>query len=255
MEYLILSLISFGVSVASGLLGIGGAVLLIPAYLAIPPLLGMQGPGMKSITGMTSVQVFAASVLGVALHHRKGNVDRSVVLSMGIPVTIASFAGALISGLVDEKVLMTVFAVMVAVSAGLLISNKGDDESTAWDAGMLNIPGAVVLASLVGFFGGMVGAPGAFILAPLMMIVLGIPIRVTIASSLGIVLASSFAASIGKVLADQVVLLPTLAAISGALPGVALGARISGRLRGRTLRWVLAALTAGVGIHLWTRIV
>ena len=255
MEYLLLALISFMVSVASGLLGIGGAVLLIPAYLTIPRLVGFAGPDVRSITGMTSVQVFAASLLGVIMHQRTGKVDKTVVLSMGIPVTVASFAGALVSGLVAEKMLLTVFAVMVFVSAGLLIWGKREDESAEWNARSLNIPGAVTLAALVGFFGGMVGAPGAFILAPLMMIVLGIPTRVTIASSLGIVLLSSFAASIGKILADQVVLLPTLAAVAGALPGVALGARMSGKLRARTLRWVLAALTAGVGIHLWITIV
>ena len=255
MEYLLLGLISFVVSVASGLLGIGGAVLLIPAYLAIPPLLGMQGPGVKSITGMTSVQIFAASLLGVALHSRMGKVDRTVVMSMGIPVTVASFGGALVSGHVEERVLLMVFAVMVLVSAGLLIWGRREDERAEWNARMLNIPGAVTLAALVGFFGGMVGAPGAFILAPLMMVILKIPTRVTIGSSLGIVLLSSFAATVGKILVDQVVLLPALAAVAGALPGVALGSRLSGKLKTRTLRWILATLTAGVGIHLWTTVV
>lgn len=255
MEYLVLALISFVVSVASGLLGIGGAVLLIPAYLAIPPLVGMQAPDVKSVTGMTSVQIFVASLLGVALHHRKGSVDKIVVLSMGIPVAVASFAGALVSGLVEANVLLTVFAAMVVVSAGLLLWGKREVDSDEWTSRMLNIPGAAILSAAVGFFGGMVGGPGGFILAPLMMVVLGIPTRITIGSSLGIVLLSSFAASIGKILVDQVVLLPALAAVAGALPGVALGARLSGQLQARTLRWVLAALMAGVGIHLWTTIV
>ena len=255
MEYLLLALISFVVSVGSGLLGIGGAVLLLPAFLAIPPLVGLQGPDVKSVTGMTSVQIFAASLLGVALHHKKGSVDRTVVLSMGIPVAVASFAGALVSGLLEEKVLLTVFAIMAAASAGLLVWGRREDESREWNARLLNVPGAVTLAAAVGFFGGTIGAPGGFLLAPLMMVVLRIPTRVTIGSSLGIVLLSSFAASIGKILVDQVVLLPTLAAVAGALPGVALGARLSGRLQARTLRWALAALTAGVGIHLWTNIV
>lgn len=255
MEYLLLALISFAVSVGSGLLGIGGAVLLIPAYLAIPPLMGMQALDVKSVSGMTSVQIFFASVLGVALHHKSGAVDRTVVLSMGIPVAVASLAGALASGFLDEKVLLTVFAVMVALSAGLLVLGRRDHQERQWNARMLNVPAAVAMAAAVGFFGGMVGAPGGFVLAPLMMVALGIPTRVTIGSSLGIVLLSSLAASVGKVLVDQVVLLPALAAVAGALPGVALGARLSARLTAKTLRWVLAALTAGVGIHLWTTIV
>lgn len=255
MEYLLLGLISFFVSVASGLLGIGGAVLLIPAYLAIPKLVGVQGPDVKTITGMTSVQIFAASVLGVVLHNRSGMVDRTVVVSMGIPVTTASLAGALVSGLVEERILLTVFAVMVVLSAGLLLWRRRENEQGEWNSRMLNIPGAVTLAALVGFFGGMVGAPGAFILAPLMMVLLHVPTRVTIGSSLGIVLFSSLAATIGKIIVDQVVFLPALAAVAGALPGVALGVRLSGRLETKTLRRVLAVLTAGIGIHLWTTIV
>ncbi len=255
MEYLLLAAISFLVSIASGLLGIGGAVLLIPAYMAIPPLVGMRGPDVKEITGMTSVQVFAASVLGVVLHHRMGKVDRTVVLSMGIPVTAASLAGALVSGRVEENVLLTVFAVMVMVSAVLLIVGRRSRDDDDWSSRDLSIPAAVTLAAIVGFFGGMVGAPGAFILAPLMMVLLRIPTRVTIGSSLGIVLMSSLAASVGKAFVGQIVLLPALAAVAGALPGVVLGARLSGRLQTRTLRWVLAALTAGIGIHLWAKIV
>jgi len=255
MEYLLLVLISFVVSVGSGLLGIGGAVLLIPAYLAIPPLVGLQAQDVKSISGMTSVQIFVASVLGVALHQRKGMVDKTVVLSMGIPVAVASFGGALVSGILGEKTLLTAFAVMVAVGAGLLIWGRPQGDPPEWTSRLLNVPGAVVLAGAVGLFGGMVGAPGGFLLAPVMIVVLGIPTRVTIGSSLGIVLLSSFSASVGKILVDQVALFPTLAAVAGALPGVALGARLSPHVQPKTLRWVLAALTAGVGIHLWTTIV
>lgn len=254
MDLLLIALIAFATSLVSGLLGLGGAVLLIPAYLYLPPLFGLTPLDVKSISGITSVQVFATALLGVALHRRHGAVNKRLVLVMGIPITIASFLGAMVSGRVPGNVILAVFAVMAILGAILMVVKRENPDEVGTDFSY-SAPSAVSVASGVGLFGGMVGAPGAFLLSPLMMAVLRIPTRITIGSTLGIVLLSALAASVGKIATGQVPLDPTIAAVVGSLPGVALGSIFSHRLHATTLRWALAVFIGAVGIQMGYRLI
>lgn len=249
MEFIVIPLIAFFTSLISGMLGLGGSVLLIPAYLYLPPLLGLHRMDVKSISGMTSLQVFAASAFGMLLHKKRGTVNNTLVWTMGIPITLTSFLGAALSGMVRSEIIITVFAVMTITGALLMLIQKPADEMNS-ETLEFSRTGAVLISVFVGFFGGMVGAPGAFILSPLMMVLLRIPTRITIGSTLGIVLLSAFSASLGKLITGQVPLLLTLSAVLASLPGVYLGTYISHLLKSRTLRLILAVLIGAVGLQM-----
>ncbi len=62
---------------------------------------------------------------------------------------------------------------------------------------------AAALAFIVGVSAGIVGAAGAFILVPIMLVVLKIPTRMTIATSLAITFISSIGATVGKLTTGQ----------------------------------------------------
>lgn len=254
MDLLLIALIALLVSSISGLLGLGGAVFLIPAYLYLPHLFGISPLDVKSISGITSVQVFATALLGTILHKRHGAVNKRLVLVMGIPIIIASFVGAMLSGSISASAILAVFASMAILGSILMVVKKEDRSVSDEDLSYSSI-GAAGVAAGVGFFGGMVGAPGAFLLSPLMMSVLRIPTRITIGSTLGIVLLSALAASAGKIATGLVPLYPTIAAIVGSLPGVALGSMFSHRLHTRTLRWALAVFIGAVGIQMGYRLI
>jgi uncharacterized membrane protein YfcA len=254
VELVLIASIAFVVSSVSGLLGLGGAVFLIPAYLYLPKLFGIAPLDVKSISGVTSVQVFATALLGTILHKRHGAVNKRLVLVMGIPIIIASFLGAMLSGGVSASAILGVFAAMAITGAAFMVTKKGERAETDADLSYSSV-GAAGVAAGVGFFGGMVGAPGAFLLSPLMMSVLHIPTRITIGSTLGIVLLSALAASAGKITTGLVPLYPAIAAIIGSLPGVALGSMLSHRLRARTLRWALAVFIGAVGVQMGVRLI
>jgi hypothetical protein len=242
--------IAFVVSLLSGMLGLGGAVMLIPAYLYFPGIFGLAAMDVKAISGLTSVQVFSSSLFGMIFHRKRGAVNRHLVLTMGIPIVIASLTGALFSKSVEPEYIITIFACMAIVGAAfVMLKRETGDEEMPQDLRFSRI-GAIAIALSVGFFGGIVGAPGAFLLSPLMMTVLKIPTRITIGSTLGIVLLSAFAASVGKVAAGQVSALPTLIAAASAIPGVYLGSKLSHRLPTRTLRVALAVIIASVGVQM-----
>lgn len=250
MDLVLIGIIAFFTSLISGMLGLGGAVLLIPAYLYLPSLFGTKALDIKSISGMTSLQVFAAALLGMFFHSKKGAVDKKLVWTMGIPITVSAFFGALLSGKIAPDIIIGIFAVLAITGAFLMFTKKANDDETLSKEIEYNIFGAVSISIGVGFFGGIVGAPGAFIIAPLMMTVLKIPTRITIGSTLGIVLLSAFSASLGKIAAGLVPWEATSVAILSSIPGVYLGTFMSHKLKAKTLRFALAILVAGVGVQM-----
>ncbi len=245
-ESVVIAGISAILSFVASMLGLGGAVLLIPAFLYLPQLFGSPALGVKIVSGMTSLQVMSTSLISVFLHHRRGVVDRRIVLTMAIPIVLSSFVGAIFSRDVDPRGIIVTFALMALAGSVLVVKKKEDIPGYASGTDFRPIP-AVTVAFLVGFFGGMVGAPGAFILSPLMMTLLRIPTRITIGSTLGIVLLAAAATSAGKVLAGQVRWDLAAAAIAGSVPGAIAGSSLSHRLNVRTLRVVLAVLIGSVG--------
>lgn len=254
-ELLIIALVAFLVSVVAGMLGLGGAVLLIPAFLYLVPLLGGKAMGMHDVSGLASVTVLASSTFSMLVHRRRGNVDRRLVFTIGVPMVGMSLLGAFLSGGIDAELIKAVFAAMALLGAALVILRREHQDPDTQEPLHFSRIGAIAIAVGVGFFGGIAGAPGAFILSPLMMTVLKIPTRITIGSTLGIALMSALAASIGKISTGQVPLEATAVAILATLPGSYIGSSLSHRMKTRSLRHALALVIGGVAVHMWYQII
>src|SRR6202171_5752071 len=93
----LVAIAAFVASLLSGLLGIGGGIVLTPVLLYAPGLVGAPALSVKIITGLAVVQAIAGSVLGAARHRAYGNVSTRLVLLMGPPAAIASLIGAFLS--------------------------------------------------------------------------------------------------------------------------------------------------------------
>ncbi len=239
------------VSFLSGLLGIGGGIIMAPLLLYGPPLLGIGQLDMKTVAGLTIVQGLLASVSGVISHRRSGNVSRQLVICMGTAIILGSLSGAIFSQFVDAHVLLGIFAGLAALAAALMLLPKRDQEDSAEGRVVFRRPLAIVISLSVGFLGGMVGQAGAFILVPLMLYVLKLPTRITIGSSLGIVLCSSFAGFLGKLTTGQIPLSLALALALGAVVGAQAGGLVSKRMTPRVLRTSLALVIAVAALRMW----
>jgi uncharacterized protein len=235
----------------AGLVGVGGAIVMIPLLLYVPPLIGTGRLTMHEVAGATMVQVMAASASGVAGHLREGAVSRVVVVTLGSGAVAGSLAGGLLSRWMNADLLQGVFAAMAAAAAVIMIAfNRRPEPETG--APVLRRRGlGFVLALGVGLLAGAVGAGGAFLLVPLMLYVLRIPARIAVGSSLAVALAAAVSGVIGKLLTLQIPGWPALALVAGALPGGQLGAAVSKRLRVEQLRTVLAILIAAVAVKMW----
>src|SRR2546430_17611588 len=84
-------------SFLSGLLGIGGGLVLTPLLLYLPPLAGGAAIPVKIVTGLTIVQAISGSLLGTIRHRAYGKVSSRLVWLMGPPSAIAPLIGAFVS--------------------------------------------------------------------------------------------------------------------------------------------------------------
>lgn len=236
----------------SGLLGLGGSILMVPLLLFVPPWFGFAALGMKQVAAISIVQVFFSSISAVLVHRKNNAVSKPLVLYMGTASAVVSLVGAWLSAYVSAKLLLLLFAGISTAAAILMFVPKRETESDLpADQVPFNRPLALVIALVVGTIGGLIGAPGAFIYVPLLMYVLGIPTRITVGSTLAIVLLGSFTGVIGKLATGQVPLLLALALVVGAIPGARFGGELSKKVNVTMLRWLVTAIVVVSTAKIW----
>ncbi len=249
-----LTLLALGLlgAFVAGLLGVGGAIVMIPLLLYVPPLLGVGRLDVKSVAGVTMTQVLVAAASGMVAHRRYRAVNARLAWVGGLAMAAGSLAGALGSKYVTDHALLLVFALMVTAAGLLMFVPTGKhDTFVAADDVAFSRPRVVIVAGSVGLAAGLVGAGGAFLLVPLLLVVVGIPIRVTIGSSLAITALAASAGFVGKMVTGQVPLAPTLAVVLGAVPGAQLGAAVSRRVPPFGLKAALFVFIALTAIRIW----
>jgi uncharacterized membrane protein YfcA len=226
----------------SGLLGIGGGIVLVPLLLFIPRLMGFPALDMRDVAGITIVQVFAAAALGFLLHRRHRTTNPEVVRWMGAGMVVGAAIGGVTSRFVTLTVLEAAFVTLALAAAPLLFVPPPADEVGEGPARDIS-PGVAFGAALaIGILSGLIGVGGAFLLIPVMIYFLGLPTRAAIGSSLGVLLVSALAGVLGKLVTGQIVLPWAAALVAGALPGTWVGAIVSRRVPARGLRLALAVL-------------
>lgn len=250
----VLTGLGFAGAFVAGLLGVGGAILMIPLLLYVPAWLGLGSLGMPAVAAISMVQVFFAALSGAVAHGKRGGVDRSLAITVGAPAAAGSLLGAVASGWVSALVLLTAFALMATAGTLLLLVGGGTEDVTHPGPVIFSRPRGLAVGLGVGFLAGLVGAGGAFLLAPLLLTVLRIPLRVTIGSSLAITLWTATAGFLGKLVIGQVPFALSAALVVGAVPGAHLGEWFSRRARLRTLRGLLGAMTAAVAVRMWLEV-
>ena len=251
----LITLVALGLvgAFVSGLLGVGGAIVMIPLLLYGPPLLGVGEIDTRSVTGITIAQVFVAAGSGMLAHRRRRLVHADLALWGGLSMAVGSLAGALASHSVPARMLLLVFALMATSALGLMLVPPRllEGPPTVTASTRFSRVRIVIVAASVGVAAGLVGAGGAFMLVPLLLVVVGVPIRVTIGSSLAITAVSSLAGFVGKLTTGQVPYAAAVAVAVGAVPGAQLGAALSLRLPGERLRLLLMVVIAVSAARVW----
>ncbi|THF77784.1 sulfite exporter TauE/SafE family protein [Cohnella fermenti] len=248
---LVLFAIGFIGSFISGMVGIGGSIIKYPMLLYIPPALGFLALSAQEVAAISAIQVFFATLAGI-FAYRKGNfIHSKLVLYMGIPIVIGSFLGGYGSRYLPDSAINITYAVMALAAAVMMfLPKKGEKEDDyarlAFHRGL-----AAVSAGVVGILSGIVGAAGAFITVPIMLVLLRIPTRVAIASSLAITFISSIGSTTGKIMGGHMLWTPAAVMVVASIIASPVGAKVGKRMNVKVLQWLLAALITATVLKIW----
>lgn len=248
---LLLFIIGFIGSFLSGMLGIGGAIVKYPMLLMIPPLFGFQALTAHEVSGISAIDVLFVSIAGVLGFRKGGYLNKSLITVMGISILIGTFIGSIGSQQLTEAHINIVYGILALLAAIMMFIPKKQIDAIPLDEVTFNKWLAGILAFIVGIGSGIVGAGGGFLLIPIMLLILRIPTRMTIASSLAITFISSMAGSIGKITTGQVEYLPAIIVIIAGLIAAPMGTKISKKMNTKVLQNVLAVLILGTAIKIW----
>src|SRR3990172_6927346 len=119
--FLFLALVGAAVGFLSGMLGIGGGIIMFPLLLYVPPLLGYSGIDIKSITGLTMVQGFFSALAAMFYYHKNALVNKPLVITLGLSLFLSSLIGSLISKHVPDGPLLMVFGVLAFIASVMML--------------------------------------------------------------------------------------------------------------------------------------
>lgn len=233
------------VGVTMGALGGGGAILAVPAFAS---LLGFS---MHDASTGSLVVVLLISLTGVWAHARKGNVRWRSGLVFGVLGLLGSFLGTRLSSGLDGRWLQLGFGLLLAVVALVMVRRvvRGRAEGTGVDD-VAWLP-LVLAATGVGLLTGFFGVGGGFAIVPALVLLLGLPMRAAVGTSI-VVIGVNALSALGFRVLDGGLVGPDWRVVAifaaAAIAGGQLGGLVSPRSNPRHLQVAFAALLVVLSI-------
>ncbi|CAH1209110.1 hypothetical protein PAECIP111893_02983 [Paenibacillus plantiphilus] len=240
-------------SMLSGLVGIGGSIIKYPMLMYIPPALGFAAFTAQEVSAISAIQVFFATLAGMFAYRKDRLVNKDLVLYMGATIVLGSFIGGYGSKFLPDAAINMTYAILALAAAAMMMLPKSSEEGSSeftFNKGL-----AALLAAVIGIVSGIVGAAGAFITVPVMLVVLKVPTRVAIASSLAITFISSIGSTVGKLMGGHMLLLPSIIMVAASFIAAPVGAVWSKRMHTKTLQWILIILIMATVVKIWLDII
>jgi hypothetical protein len=196
----------------SGLLGVGGGFILVP-------LLTILGQPIHTAIGTSLAFVACSSLAGIVQHVRQGSMDLLVALTIALPAALMANSGAYFAGRLPPSTLSLLFACLLV---GILVlyavapaarppTPDPHVPPTAFPWYVLrrqrviadtiytyhvNVLKAVASGLTTGLLTGFFGVGGGFVLVPVAVVILHIPVRVTIGTSLAVLVLPAWVGTV-----------------------------------------------------------
>ena len=179
---LILALVGAFAGILAGLLGVGGGIVLVPAFFYLFSAAGYGSDDLMQICLATSLAtIVVTSARSVMAHNRKGAVDWQILKDWALGIMVGAVFGVLTVAQLRTHTLQIIFGVLVMVIALYMLLGK-----SSWRLAdtMPQGPVKYVLSWLTGFISVLLGIGGGSIGVPLMTLH-GVPIHRAVATAAG----------------------------------------------------------------------
>jgi uncharacterized protein len=224
-----------------GLLGLGGATILVPALT-----LGFNLPVHLAIAVSLISNVFVSSTATIG-YSRRGLIHWRTVYVM----TLGSVAGVLIGTVIATrspadliKLLFGAFLLLVVIEGVLRVQRKGSGESME-EPEKLNVPGFAGLGFIMGLMGAMLGIGGGAVATPVQHTFFKLPLKNAIANSLATIIVSAFLGAVlyfimgaGSLFSAGDALITAAAVVPGSVVGARFATVLEKRVPARYIKFI-----------------
>ena len=263
--FLVSLVVGLAVGVLAGLLGIGGGMLLVPAF--------KLGYAMDSLmcTATSLFTIIPTSVSGAISHIRNKTCLPKLGVAAGLGGACLSPLGVWLATLSPDWAVMGAAALIIAYSSVTMFrkalkapkvprgSGAGAADAAAKEAAAEDRAAAIerahaeaptigwreaAIGAAIGLFAGLasgyVGVGGGFIMVPLMMSILHVPMKLTSGTSLIAVMILAVPGTVTQALLGNINWIAGIAVACGSIPGATLGAKLIPKVPERQLRFLFA---------------
>ncbi len=252
LDFIALFAGALGVGFVSAIAGIGGGSLLVPFMVL---LLGYDA---RVAIAASLLCVIITSSSAASEYIQKKMVDFKMALLLEPITTLGAIVGAHITLSLPTNYIEGVFgAMLLYVSITMLRKSLKEttaiheEKNTSIDNILWKRKLAGLLVSFIaGLTSGMLGVGGGVLKVPILTLVMGVPIKVAVATSsfmIGLTAASGEVIYIVKGLTDPRIVAPLAL---GIIPGATLGARYLGKIKARYVRLVFSLLLLYASIRM-----
>lgn len=234
----------------SGLLGIGGGLILVP-------LLTLNGVSLHQAVGMSLLYILITGTSGAIQHFRQGNIRFQTALSLALAGSLASGGGSYISHYLPPAWLAWLFVGLIASVSGLFLLRLNRPQLPSSGAVRPRLGLALLIGALAGLLSGIFGIGGGFVMTPLLSSFLPFSLEESIGTSLAAVVLIACAGALSHLwMGDLAVAFQrwpwamVCMGLSGAL-AAPWGAHLTGVWPKKYLQAALLGLMGLVGIYMF----
>jgi len=168
--------------VISGLLGVGGGIILVPAFFYAFTALGYASPDLMRVSIATSLAtIIVTSVRSVLAHNRRGAVDWEILSGWAPGIVVGAVCGVLVVSRLQTAALQAIFGGLALIVALYLGFGRSQWRlGAAMPAG----PARLGVSPVVGFLSVLMGIGGGSFGVPLMSLY-NTPIHRAVATAAG----------------------------------------------------------------------
>ena len=168
--------------VIAGLLGVGGGIVLVPAFFYAFTALGYGGPNLMQVCLATSLAtIIVTSIKSVRSHNKRGAVDWEILRGWAMWIALGAVVGVIAASGLRSVILQGIFGVL-----GLTVGFYLAFGRQAWRLGEVMPAGPTrgITGSILGFLSVLMGIGGGSFGVP-MMSLFGVPIHRAVATAAG----------------------------------------------------------------------
>ena len=256
-------LVAFVAGLFGSMLGVGGGIIMVPVLsLAF-------GVPIKTAIATSIVSVIATSSMAQTSFASRGMTNMRLGMFLEVATTLGAVAGGVTAVLIDGRFLQGAFALVTFYVAWQMGRRRADVAPVASQTlpssyydpaegrqvsyGVHRLGGGFALSLVAGNVSGLLGVGGGAFKVPIMNLLMGVPLKATIATSnlmIGVTAATGAAIFYGRGYMDPYWTVP---AVLGILAGARLGPRLAMRLRAKALTVIFEIVLAGFGVLMLLR--